>query len=171
MWYLICLYIFWVLILENISNCTKKKLEEKATEKEGENSRKIICPLSPSDTITAEKLEHQLLPLGSRWKITFLLGWENGPCFQVFGVWIHSPLDHWNCCSKAIITEIFRLPFSLVYWLGEIDFSWNLFYLCVACSGLEASRPLLWDGEKTQEPTHFSLYLQVVGSLEIDSRD
>ena len=58
------------------------------------NSKKINCPLSRSDTITAEKLEHQLLPPGSRWKITFLLRWENGPCFRVFGVWIHSPLGH-----------------------------------------------------------------------------
>ena len=154
-WYV---YIFAEFLFLKISQIAPKKLEEKATEKEGENSRKINCPLSPSDTITAEKLEHQLLPPGSRWKITFLLRWENGLCFQVFGVWIHSPLGHWNCCSKALITEILKLPFFLVYWLGEIDFSWNLFYLCVACSGLEASRPLLWDGEKTQG-THSLLSL------------
>ena len=89
---------------------------------------------------------------------TFLLRWESGPCFQVFGVWIHSPLGHWNCCSKATIAETLRLTFSLVYWLGETDFSWSLFYLCVACSGLEASTALLQDGKETQG-THSLLSL------------
>ena len=49
-WYV---YIFAEFLFLKISQIAPKKLEEKATEKEGENSRKINCPLSPSDTITA----------------------------------------------------------------------------------------------------------------------
>lgn len=111
LWYLICLYIFWVLILENISNCLKKLEERQQRKRRRENSRKIICPLSPSDTITAEKLEHQLLPLGSRWRDNLLLGWENGPCFQVFGVWIHSHLITETAVVKQLLLKFLDYPF------------------------------------------------------------
>ena len=129
------------------------------------------CPLSPLDTTTAEKLEHQLLPPGSRWKMTFLLRWENGPCFQVFGVWIHSPLGHWNCCSKATIAETLRLPFSLVYWLGETDFLGAYFICVLPVRGWRLLQHFFKMARKLREPTHFSLYLHVLGSLEIDLRD
>lgn len=64
------------------------------------SGQKIAFPLSPSDTIPAEKSEHHLLLPGRGQKVTSLSGQGDGACFHELGVCgggkINSPLSTLN---------------------------------------------------------------------------